>query len=184
MLEGQLKIAQELAAEHPAEDVYRKEEIIATMDPMLAVETDTTAWDNAMQVRMMMQILAPGVQHGEKADVRSQVLGVMGNGLQCFGCGTKQDAVDRSFVLQGEWADFFWQREDDMEVGHVKEVLLSGFKPTSTSGSLTLRAVSIATGVVGDLLVSAMVTLLLVSPEGGGATANDIAQNLSLLDGR
>ncbi len=122
-----------------------------------------------------MQILAPGVQHGQEADIRTQVLGVTGDGLQRFGGGTKQDAIDGAFVLQGEWGDLCWQREDDVEVGHIEEVLLPGFKPARTSGSLTLGAVPVTTGVVGYLLVSATVTLLFVSSEGGRATANDVA---------
>jgi hypothetical protein len=34
------------------------------------------------------------VQHGQKADIRTQVLGVTGNGLQRCGHGTKENAVD------------------------------------------------------------------------------------------
>jgi hypothetical protein len=99
LLEGFLEITQELAAEHPAEDVDGEEEAVVTADPVLAIETEATPRDHAMKVRVMMQILAPGVKHGQEADIRSQVLGVTGNGLQRLGRGPKEDAIDGAFVL-------------------------------------------------------------------------------------
>jgi hypothetical protein len=49
-----------------------------------------------MQVRMKMQILTPGMQHGEEADGGAQVSGIGGDGEQSFGSGLKQDGIDLS----------------------------------------------------------------------------------------
>lgn len=44
---------------------------------------------------MMKQVLAAGVQHGEEADLGTQVLGIGSNGAQGLGGGTEEQAVDK-----------------------------------------------------------------------------------------
>jgi len=43
-----------------------------------------------MQVRMKMQVLTPGVQHGEEADGSTKVLGIGGDGEQSFRSSLKR----------------------------------------------------------------------------------------------
>ena len=70
-------------AEQAAEDFIRKEErIFPTGDPAAAVGGEAAAGNDAMQLRMEMQILTPGVQQGKKADGGAEVFGVGGNGEQ------------------------------------------------------------------------------------------------------
>jgi hypothetical protein len=54
-----------------------------------------------MQVRMMEQVLAPGVKHGEKANLGAQVLGIGADGEQGLGRGPEQDAIELSLILIG-----------------------------------------------------------------------------------
>jgi hypothetical protein len=49
-----------------------------------------------MQMGMVQQILAPGVENRKEADFRAQVPGVGGNGLESFRCGPEKNAVDGS----------------------------------------------------------------------------------------
>ena len=58
-----------------------------------------------MQMRMMKQVLAPGVQHGEEADLGAQVLGIGGDGAQGLGGGAEEQAVDERLVLIGDGGD-------------------------------------------------------------------------------
>jgi hypothetical protein len=53
-----------------------------------------------MQVRMKMQVLTPGVQHGEEADGSAKVPGVGGDGEEGFRSSLKQDGIDLSRVLK------------------------------------------------------------------------------------
>ena len=77
-----------------------------------------------MHVRMMHQVLAPGVKHHQTANLRSQVLRIGGNLQQRLGRRTKQDAVDHTFVLQCQRSQLVRQREDHVEVRYGKQFAL------------------------------------------------------------
>src|ERR1039458_6752766 len=59
----------------------------------------TTSRDHTMNVRMMQQILAPGVEHTQKADFRSEMFGVGSDLQQSRGAGTEQEIVNDLLVL-------------------------------------------------------------------------------------
>jgi hypothetical protein len=62
-----------------AEHAHGQEEGgLSASDPARAVEGDTTAGHYAMQVRMQMQILSPGVQHGKEPDLSAEQSGIGG----------------------------------------------------------------------------------------------------------
>jgi hypothetical protein len=43
-----------------------------------------------MEMRVMVQLLAPGVEHGEAADLRPEMRGVLGDVLERLGDGAKE----------------------------------------------------------------------------------------------
>jgi hypothetical protein len=53
-------------------------------------------------MRMMMQVLAPGVEHSDEADLGAQMLRIGGDGAQGLGHRPEQDGVDRLLVLEGD----------------------------------------------------------------------------------
>ena len=59
---------------------------------------------------MMLQGLAPGVEHGDDADLGAEVLGIGGDGAQRLGGGPEQDGVDDGLVLEGDRGDRRRQR--------------------------------------------------------------------------
>ena len=65
----------------------------------------TAAGDHTMQVGVMEQgltlSLTPSMEHGEKAYLRAQVLGISGDCEQGFRCGSEQDAIEFSLILIG-----------------------------------------------------------------------------------
>jgi len=69
--------AQELLSKQAAQYTYGEKERFTTGDPAGAVRRETAAGHNAMQVRMEMQILTPGVEHGEEADGGSEMFGIV-----------------------------------------------------------------------------------------------------------
>ena len=75
---------------------------------MAAIRRETTAGDHTMQVGMMEQVLAPGVEHGEKADLRTQVLGISGDSEQGVRCGSEQDTIQLSLIVIGDGGNLFW----------------------------------------------------------------------------
>ena len=103
-----------------------------TSDPTLAVGTDATARNDTMQMWMMLQILTPGMEYGDEADLRAQVLGSSGDRTQGLGGGVKQDVVDHGLILIRNRGNRLGQRKDHMEVLNRKEVGLAIFQPLHT----------------------------------------------------
>ena len=68
----------------------------------MAVGGHAAAGHDTVHVRMMQQVLAPGVQHREEADLGAQVLGVGGDRAQRLGGGAEQHVVDDGLVLVGD----------------------------------------------------------------------------------
>ena len=69
-----------------------------------------------MQVRMMDERLAPGVQHGEEADLGAEVAGVATDRAERVGDGPEEQTVDDGLVLRGDLGDGRGHGEDDVEV--------------------------------------------------------------------
>lgn len=133
-----------------------------------------------MQMRVMVQILAPGMQNGDESDLATQMLGIGRDRAQGLGGGVEQDLVDHGLVLVGDRGDLRRQCEDHVEIVNGNEVGLTVFQPLRAHQGLTLRTVPVAATVEGDALMTAGVTLLDVSAERGGATTLDRAHDTAL----
>ena len=79
-VEGVLQCLQEQAAEQAGEHAHRQEEAGAAGDPAGAVGRGAAARHDAMDMRMVLQGLAPGVQDGDDADLGAEMLGIGGDG--------------------------------------------------------------------------------------------------------
>jgi len=97
-LERLVEAFQEQAAEQAGQHADRQEEAGPASHPALAIGRQPTAGDDAVQVRVVLQGLAPGVQHCDKADLGAKVTGVRRDGAQGRGRAAEQDVVDDAFV--------------------------------------------------------------------------------------
>ena len=113
----------------------------------------------------MIEVLAPGVQHGRDADVGAQMLRIGGDRRQRLGRGREQQAVDLGLVLVGDGADRGRQREHDVEVGNRQQLCLARRKPRLRRPPLALGTVAVAAGVIGDARVRAVVAALDMTAE-------------------
>ena len=104
-------------------------------------------------MRVLEQILPPGVEDRKKTHAGAQVLGVSGNRLQRSGTGFKQDFVDDLPVLEGQCIQRFRDGEDDMEVLDGQQFSLAPLDPLGPRQVLAFRTVAIAAGVVTDALM-------------------------------
>ena len=84
-----------------------------------------------MDMRVVGQRLAPGVQHGEDADLGAELRGFGGERGQGLGGGAEQDRVDGGLVLEGDGGDRRRQGEDDVEIGNRQQFGLRGLRATS-----------------------------------------------------
>ena len=126
-----------------------------------------------MHMRMMLEVLAPGVQDGGDADVGAEVLGIGRNGGERLGCGREQQSIDLGLVLVGDGAERGRQREHHMEVRHRQQFSLARRQPGLSGRPLALRAVPVATGVIGDARVGAVLAALDMAAQRGGAADLD-----------
>ena len=69
-----------------------------------------------MQVGVMEQGLTPSMEHGEKAYLRAQVLGISGDCEQGFRCGSEQDAIEFSLIVIGNCCNLIRYGEHNVEV--------------------------------------------------------------------
>ena len=67
-------------------------------------------------MRMQVQILAPGMEHGEEPDRCSQMFGVARNGEQSFGGGAKEEIVNGFLVIESDGGDLRGHGEDYVKV--------------------------------------------------------------------
>src|ERR1019366_8953743 len=82
-------------------------------------------------MRMMIEVLTPGMEHGGEADLGSEMFGIGGDRRERSRGGLEQKSIDRRLVLIGDCADFGGQREYDVEIGRGQQVRLSRRPPTN-----------------------------------------------------
>src|SRR5439155_18560050 len=78
-LESLVKIFQKEPSEQTRQHAHREEKTGAAGDPATAIGRDSAAWDNAVEMRMMQQVLTPTVEYSEETDFRAQMFGIGGN---------------------------------------------------------------------------------------------------------
>src|SRR5207244_4806331 len=97
--------------------------------PARAVEGGATAGDEAVDVRVMMQILAPGMEHGDEADIGAEMLGIGGNSAQRLGGCAKQDGVEGCLILKSNRRDLGRYGKNDVEIRYRQQLGLALGKP-------------------------------------------------------
>src|SRR6266403_1416075 len=74
-----------------------------------------------MDVRMMLQGLAPGVKNHGHTELGAEMPGIGRDGGECLSRRAEQDRVDDGLVLERDLADRCRQCEDDMKVRHRQQ---------------------------------------------------------------
>ena len=101
-----------------------------------------------------------------------------------LGRGAEQEVVDHRLVLVGDVGDLGRQREDDVEVADRQQIGLARGEPLPCRRALALGAMPVATAVVGDAAVAAVLARLDMAAEGGGAAGLDRRHHLQLAEAR
>ena len=133
-------------------------------------------------MRMMAQRRTPGVEDGGEADARAQMLRVGGDGGQRLGGCPEQELVDGGLVVERHRADYGRQGEDDVIVGDRQEFGFALGQPLLRRRALTLRAVAVATGIVGDAFVRAVLAALDVAAQRRGPAGLDRRHDFQLAE--
>jgi hypothetical protein len=112
LLKELAKPGRELAAKDAAECADGQEEAVRRIDPSGAIGSKPASWNDVMDVRMMLKVLSPGMEHSKESDLCSQMLRVTGEFQQCGGAGSEEQIVKQPLVLQSESRELVWQSED------------------------------------------------------------------------
>jgi hypothetical protein len=171
---------QEATPEQPREHPHRQEEPRPASDPALAIGCKSAARNDAVNVRMVRQRRAPGVQHQRGADAGTKVLGIGGDPDQRLGRHVEQQAVDHGLVLVRDVGDRRRQREHHVVILHRQQIGLARVEPALGRAALALRAMPVASGVVGDLVPAAALAAQQVSTQRRTAALFDGRHHLEL----
>jgi hypothetical protein len=79
----------ELAAKDVTEHLDWKKEVIARANPSRAIGRKSTGRHHAMHMRVKFELLTPGVQHAEEADLCAKMLGIARDFEECFCTGSE-----------------------------------------------------------------------------------------------
>ncbi len=139
-----LETFDEFAAKDFAEYVFGKEEArISGVHPVRVIVGEAAGGHDAVNMRMVLQLLIPGVEDAEETDLGAEVPGIRGDLDQCLGAGAEEQSVDHFFVLQCQRRQLMGKREDDMRVGHRQQFGASRGQPAVARLALALRAVPV-----------------------------------------
>jgi len=114
---------------------------------------DTGVEVTHLGLRVVQQVLPPGMKHGEKADAGARMSGGAGDGEQRFGGGAEQNVVDHLFVEKGDFSDLRGPCEDDVKVFDRQQFGLSAFDPLGAPRALAFGAMAVPASN-GDLSIT------------------------------
>src|SRR5271157_736286 len=123
-----------------------------------------------MNVGMKFELLAPGVQHAEEANLCAEVSRIASDFQKSFRTGAEQEIVEQFLVLQDQWRQPAGECEDHVRVGCWKKFSLTRGDPAFPGSDLTIGAVAITTAVEGNGPMSTASAFIAMSAESGGAT--------------
>lgn len=152
------------------------------MHPTSVIARDSSRRDDAVDMRMGEQVLAPGVENAEDADFGAQVLGIGRDFPQGGGRGGEKEVVKRTRIVLRQDVDLVGDGEDDVKVVGREEFALPGGQPAFARLCLALRAASVATRVIRDGLVSASWTSIEMATERSGTAVLDGSEGFELLE--
>ena len=160
---------QEEPPEQAGQHAHRQQEVGSAVHPVRTIERYPAARHDHMQVWMVGHCRAPAVEHGGGANAGAQVPGIGSDREQRLGRCAEQQVVDHRLVLVGDGRDLGRQREDYMEIADRQQIGLAGGEPVPRRRALTLWAMAVAAGVVGDPAVAAILAALDMAAESSRA---------------
>src|SRR5262245_47870369 len=108
------------------------------------IQSKSAGRNNAMDVRMMLQILAPRMKNAEEPNFGAEMFRVGCDLQQCLRTCVEQEVVNNSLVLHCQCRQFVRQREYDVEVGNGQQISRLLCYPFLAGAGLTFRTVPVS----------------------------------------
>ena len=154
LADGPCEAVDELPAEDQREGLLVEQIVVFAWDPSLGLGTKGTACHQAVEMKMGLELLIPGMQHADKTYFSSQFFFPKSD--QCLRYGLKEHIEHEGFVLQDKWIELMRQGKDTVEIGDGEDFGFSDFQPSLPGYLLTLGAVAVSAGVIQNTLSAAM----------------------------
>src|SRR5499427_6827822 len=171
---------QEEPPEQTGQYAHWQEEAGLAAHPARPVEGYPTGRHNHMEVRVMGHHRAPGMEHRGGADARAEMLGVGSDRDQRLGRRAEEQVVNHCLVLVRDRGKRGRQREDHVEIVDRQQIGLARRQPIRRRRALTFWAMAVATRVVSDTAVAAILAALDMPAECGRAALLDCGHDLEL----
>jgi len=142
---------------------------------------ESAAWDDVMDMGVILQGTTPGVKDAKESwEISADVMFIRSKFLHSFGGSFEQGRVRRPLVLTNESAQILWDREGEHEMmtGELPPHLL--FQPLSGLMVLTGRAMAISTGAIDPMELATLLALIKGDTTSLGATADDGIDDLAV----
>ena len=158
----------ELGPENLAQRPHGEQVVRPRPDPAALCQRGPAACDDAVQVVMVYEGLAPGVQHGGDPQLRSEV--VPAKGQERLGGAGKQEVVERLLVLLNERVELVRQSKHQVEVRDRQQESGLSLKPAAAVDTLAAWAVAVAAAVQDNLSAATVGAHVLVRTQQRSAT--------------
>ena len=142
--------------------------------PGAGVSRDPAAADQAMNMRVQVQLLGPGVQHRQHGDGAADVTWIAGEFDDRGGACLHQHAIAITLIGPQHFAQFGGHGDGDVEIRHRQHFRLPVLEPFLSLGSVTLGTASVATGVEREHLGAACIAAPDLATECRGAAIEDV----------
>lgn len=117
-----LKRFRDLGSEDLFQDGDRQQKSRMRGYPSASVRSEASGRNDAVDMRMMFELLVPGVKHTEESDVGSESLRIPGDFDKSLGAGPEQNVVNNFLVLQRQRSELMGEREDNMRIRDRKQI--------------------------------------------------------------
>ena len=155
------------------------EELSAAGDPVALIETQTAGGNQIVDVRVVDQRPAPGVEDAEHAQRGAEPVGVAGQVVEGLGRGGEEEVEAHLRVRAHPGAQGFRDGEGDQEVGDGEQEAGVVGQPLVGVGLTALGTVAVVAGVVGEMEGAAGWAGEEFAAQGGGATGQELGQHLA-----
>ena len=142
--------------------------------PGVTVLAQAAAGDQAMDMRVEVKLLGPGVQDGQHADRAANMAGVAGQLGDRLARRRHQRAIAVALMTAQGGAQLLGHGDGDVEVGARQHLGLTLVQPDPGLFAMAFRAAPVATGMAAMDLGAARGAALEVSAQGFGPAGQDV----------
>jgi hypothetical protein len=135
-----------------------------------------------MEMRVMLELSAPGMEHRQTAVFGPELLGVAANVEKALEDGMKEEWIEHTRIVKDEGTEFLRQGGNHMDVWRRQDFSPSIGEPGGLSRPVTFWATAVPARIIRGLLVLAVIALGEVA-SGVGSTLSAKSRGAAQLDG-